>query len=677
MKYFKYVFCILIVLNLSCFFSESKEVNVRISWDKNSYHELREYKISGTSSYLKTAYYPRIKRLGDGSLLMVFMNGQLGNNIYTRKSIDDGKTWSDAIVVRKQSKETSPTLASDNVLYACPDFIDLGSGEILLAYQWRYSNAYGSAEFTNVSCGIEIMRSLDYGQTWQTPRKIYKGRCWEPSFIMLPSGELQLIYTDSHDVNADVKSQPCVSLLRSFDRGETWQGKALCSYQDAELLSRIVDANGTYDGMPVGKALLNDNGIVYACESYGYSQSPWIIYSSIGNNWVYDDVYFGTGGPDSNRRWLVDPDFKGAAPYLEVLPTGEVLVQSNGSYKNQSGMWAFIGDATARNFTCASTPYSAWWGSIQYIGNYEIISCGNQSYNIGSLEYQMLKVMKGKLNYAREINKSSVELQSLGSFTREINHDWFIGEKSTSSAYVNFGYSDTHFEYTVHLFDSILTAYTPVNADAVVLRISRKSPNATVLYQIAVNANGKFSLDKKTDYTWISQDVSSVNEITVNMQGTINDASDIDLGYAAKVRIPWSLLGGYPSSTDTFAIHLMLRSKNTVTESPTAVSSSVAGENADDPTTWLSIHFASLGTGTIETSTDKNIFVNGNTIHVTNPDEMNNISIYNLSGQKLLNIIPVHAEQTVTLPDGCYILVSRDRFGNSHANKYTFKSFKY
>ncbi|MDD4489927.1 MAG: sialidase family protein [Paludibacter sp.] len=674
MKFLKYCYWGINAIILSCFSVNSQQADVRISWDKNTYQELKEYKLSGTSSYLKTAYYPRIKRLGDGSLLMVFMNGQVGNNIYTRRSVNDGKTWSDAVVVRKQSKEASPTLASDNLFYACPDFIELGNGEILLAYQWRYSNAYGSFEYTNISCGIEIMRSLDYGYTWQTPRKVYNGRCWEPSFILLPTGELQMLFTDSHEVNAEVKSQPCVSMLRSFDKGETWQGKELCTYHDAEVLSRIVDDNGSYDGMPVGKALRNDNGIAYACESYGYAQSPWIVYSSIGNNWIYNDVYFGTGGPGSNRRWLVHPDFKGAAPYLEVLPSGEVLVQANGSYKNQSGMWAFIGDATARNFSFASSPYSAWWGSIQYIGNDEIISCGNQGYNIGSLEYEMLKVMKGKLNYAKDVYKSSIELQPLSSFDRNINHDWFIGQKSTSSAYVNFGYTDTHFEYTVHLFDSILTAFTPVNSDAVTLRMSRKTASVPVLYQMTVNANGKFSLDKKSAYTWISQDVSSVNEITVNLQGTINDASDIDLGYTVKVSIPWALIGGYPSFDEQFNVHLMQRFKNTVTETPVAVTASLAGENADDSSTWLNIRFLSTGAGTHKTTINDSFFVNGNTIYVHKPDEINSISIYNLLGQKIFHVFPVYTEQTVILPDGCYILVKHDKFGNSISIKQIFQT---
>ncbi|MDR1682203.1 MAG: glycoside hydrolase [Candidatus Symbiothrix sp.] len=667
-----------IILIFSCFIFGltlfAQEINLRISWDKNSYQELTSYPIAGTSTVARTAYYPRIKRLGDNSLLMVFMNSQLGYSIYTRRSIDEGKTWSEATIVRKTYKEASPTSANDNRMFACPDFIELGKGEILLAYQWRYSNAYSSAEYTNVSCGIETMRSRDYGNTWETPRKVYNGRMWEPSFILLPSGELQMLFTDSHEVNAAVASQPAVSMLRSFDKGETWQNKALCSWQDAEVLSRIVDNKGTYDGMPVGKVLHNNNGIAYACESYGYAQAPWIVWSSMEKNWEYNDFYFATGGPGSNRRWLVHPDFKGAAPYMEVLPTGEVIVQGNGSYKSSSGMWAFIGTPDAKTFSFASSPYSGWWGAISYIGNDEVISTANQTYKLGSLEYEMLKVIKGKLNYAKDVYKSSIELQSLSSFDRSIHHDWFIGEKSQSQAFVNFGYSDTHFEYTVHLFDSIITAFTPTNADAVVLRMNRKTGDSNVLYQIAVNAAGKFSLDKKTAYTWIPQDVSSVNEITVQLDGSINDASDKDTGYAAKVHIPWNLLGGLPSDDEIFSIHLMQRYKDTVTEAPAAVLASIAGEQADDPTTWLKINFLSNETGIRKNNRVENpVFVSGKSIKTAQPEQMSSIDIYNLAGQKILHLSSIQAEQAVDLPQGCYLLVCKDITGKTTTLKQIFR----
>lgn len=654
-NFFSYL-CFLLFVSVN---SDAQDADVRISWDKNSYRELESYLVSGSSTASKTAYYPRIKRLQDGSLLMVFMNAQTGYNIYTRRSVDDGKNWSNASLIRKQYNEASQTSASDKMVFACPDFIELDNGEILLAYQWRYNSAYSNVTYTNVSCGIELMRSTDYGQTWSAPRKMYYGRNWEPSFIKLPSGELQMIFTDSHEVTAESKSRPCVSMLRSFDKGLTWQNKETCSYEDAIVLSRTVDANGTYDGMPVGKYLANNNGIAYACESWGAATTPWIVYSSVDENWNYNDFDFASGGPGADRKWAVHENFVGYAPYMEVLPTGEVIVQGNGKYNGTSGIWAFIGDKFAKNFSYASSPYTGWWGSIAYIGNNELISTSNYDYKVGSLSYEGLKLIKGKLNYAKTILRSTIDMQPLSSFDRNLHNDWYIGEKSSSSAYVNFGYTAKSFDYTVHLFDSIITAFTPANSDAVVLRLNRTNQITGVSknYQLTANALGVFSLEEKINYTWTSKDVSSVDDIFVNLNGTVNNASDVDLGYAVKVSVPWNLIGGYPSEYEVFRVHLRQRYKDTVTESPSAVVASLAGENPDDSSTWLKIGFDfSSGVDDIETDVRTDVFIWDDNVFVPRPDQIDLISIYTLSGQKMIDIYPVEQQNNIKLPKGAYIL---------------------
>lgn len=663
----------IVFLVIICLGNQVNGSDVRISWDKNSYSEIPSYLVSDNNSTLKTAYYPRIKRLSDGSLLMVFMNAQYGYNIYTRKSTDDGKTWTNASWIRKQYNEASQVSSTDKIVFACPDFIELGNGEVLLAYQWRYNSAYSNVTYTNVSCGIEIMRSYDFGNTWDTPRRVYYGRNWEPSFIKLPTGELQMIFTDSHEVTSDGKSRPCVSLIRSFDNGSTWQHKEVCTYEDAEVLSRIVDSNGTYDGMPVGKCLLNNNGIVYACESWGVGQTPWIVYSSSNANWMYNDFDFATGGPGTDRRWLIHSNLVAYAPYLEVLPTGEVLVQANGKYNGVSGIWTLIGNSNAKNFANASSPYTGWWGAIAYIGNDEVISTANYDYKSGSLSYEGIKVIKGKLNYSKTIKKQSLQLQDLSSFDRSINKDWFIGEKSTSSAYVNFGYTNTGFEYTVHMFDSVITAFTPTNADAVVVRITRKNPSNGNYenYQMVANAYGDFSLEKKTSYIWTTQNVSTVKDIAVVIDGTINNLSDVDKGYAIKVSVPWNLIGGYPSENEEIRVHLRQRYKDVVTETPMASVASMAGEDMDDSSTWLKLT-VDYGTLTPQTQADEyqSVYVNGNIVCVATPAEVKELFIYNLYGQKVLEVYPVMERNTVSLHKGIYVLSCKSDKGKSFNLKF-------
>ena len=98
-------------------------------------------------------YYPRIKRLSGGALLMSFENDHFGWDIYVRRSEDNGKTWSDAALLVKSAPATS-SAGEDTKVYVNPDFIELEDGRILLAYQWRYKKGYNDLANTNNNCGI-------------------------------------------------------------------------------------------------------------------------------------------------------------------------------------------------------------------------------------------------------------------------------------------------------------------------------------------------------------------------------------------------------------------------------------------------------------------------------------------------------------------------------------------
>lgn len=108
------------------------------------------------------------------------------------------------------------------MVYANPDFIELNDGRILLAYQWRYKKGYNDLAHTNENCGVGIMTSSDGGRSWSKARSVYRGRCWEPAMLQLPSGEIQMYITSSQNV-VNGLSCPRTVVIRSFDGGETWQ----------------------------------------------------------------------------------------------------------------------------------------------------------------------------------------------------------------------------------------------------------------------------------------------------------------------------------------------------------------------------------------------------------------------------------------------------------------------
>ena len=597
--------CFFVNTSINLIFATNNN-GVRVSWDYNSYFEQTEVKVVN-KDYIETeCFYPRIKKLKDGSLLMVFMNHRVGYDIFVRKSYDNGLTWSDAYMVRQRYEAPSPGIPNDIVVFSTPDFIQLNDGRVLLAYQWRFEKGYNDSIYTNQNCGVEVMVSEDGGNTFSNPKIIYYGRCWEPYFLQLPSGELQMYITDSSEFAIDrkqsgryaLRSLACTILIRSFDNGKTWQGKEVVSYRDGECIARTINEKGKFDGMPAAKYLKENNGIAMAIETwsatYQFDHSPYIVYSPGKENWKYRNNFIREkGGPEIERKKQLNKDFRGFGPYMEILPQGEILVQSNGIYKGQQGMWVFIGDKKADNFTFASSPYVGYWGSIAYIDNDEVISAGTFMYNKNEKERSGIKVIKGKLNYAKEIKRDVLKHKSLDSFDKNNNNYWFIGHATSSSVYIDFGYSKDAFEFSTYLFDKNLVAFTPDNSDAVDFLLHRINPKngEEQIYHLAINAKGVFTLQMEKTNSWIPQDATKVQIIDFDQIGTINNSKDKDYGFSAKVSIPWKLIGGYPAKEEKFQIHLRHRYKDEMKEYPFSLLESLPGENSDIPDTWLSVSF--------------------------------------------------------------------------------------
>lgn len=574
--------------------STEKEGNVRISWDYNTYQEMASVNVTNKGLVEKELHYPRVKKLSDGTLLMTFNNHHYGWNIYIRRSEDNGKTWSDAQMLREQFK-TKSTAGNDQMVFVNPDFIELQDGRIMLAYQWRYKNGYHDIPNTNENCGVEIMYSNDKGKTFTAPRQMYKGRCWEPAMLQLPSGEIQMYITSSQEVVNKV-SNPRTVIVRSFDGGNTWQGKKLATYLDAEVVSRTFDERSSYDGMPTAVWLDDINGIAMPIEVWSgrlvVDQTPMIVKTDAKLNWRRDLVKIAKeGGPEYPYKKQLNKDFIGYGPYSTKLKTGEVVVLSNGTYKGEQGIWAFIGDKKADNFRFASSPFVGHWGSIADLGNNKVIASGTSNYlDSAKVERAKVLVMAGKLNYSKNISKGDLVLASLSKFDRDNNDYWFLGKKTQAAIFTNFAYTNESLIIGTYYFDRNIVAFTPENSDASILLLSRKDNLGNWKnYKIAVNAHGKYTVYVEENYSWklIHKGISTDVEIS----GTVNNEKDKDLGYAVKLKIDWNLLGGLPISSDTFKAHLRLHYKDKASEKPLALWEDMAGENTDYPEEWLSLNF--------------------------------------------------------------------------------------
>lgn len=84
------------------------------------------------------------------------------------------------------------------------------------------------------------------------------------------------------------------------------------------------------------------------------------------------------------------------------------------------------------------------------------------------------------------------------------------------------------------VFTDKLTAYSVENSDASVILLSKGDD----VYKLAVNPSGDYAFYRLDRNSWQGLRFGTTDEIAV--AGSINADADEDLGFAARVRIPWS-----------------------------------------------------------------------------------------------------------------------------------------
>ena len=144
------------------------------------------------------------------------------------RSTDGGSTWSDPVVVRR---DTAPTVFNDkqsitadptnaNYVYSVWDRLVFPASErASVVASFRTSAFSGPTWFA---------RSTDAGVTWEAARPI-----WDPGqqdqtignqIVVQPNGTLVDVFTEFNNENAKKHRGGFVRVLRSTDKGVTWSG---------------------------------------------------------------------------------------------------------------------------------------------------------------------------------------------------------------------------------------------------------------------------------------------------------------------------------------------------------------------------------------------------------------------------------------------------------------------
>jgi len=535
---------------------------IRIAWDYTSLVQV--------SDKNSTAYngYARLVQLNDKKLICTY---ESGGAILVKTSSDSGNTWSEAITVVSGSTSVNMTT---------PDIVQLKDNSILICYNPRPITGNGNDKFS-----INTIKSYDGGLTWKENQVVYEASsefengCWEPSALQIPSGEIQLFFSNENVYRNS--NEQNISLIRSADNGLTWTATP-------EIVSFRA---GKRDGMPSPILLKNQTEIVFSIEDNGVDNQfkPYIIRNSITENWKQ------TVDANSNKRnyaleeVLSNPIYAGA-PYLSQISTGEVLMSYQGTENratndiNNADMKVVIGTADAKNFNRKSTPFllssgkSALWNSIKVLDDDSVVALTTTNQFSNSSQVWMIK---GRV--IPEINAAN-ETAVIDGQNNEIvwqkENPVFIGHKSATQLEANFTYDNTFLYVFARVKDSqVITTAALTGSDGLNLYLDPKNKNLIApgnsIFKLELGQSNLFSMYEGKNSKW-----ENIN----NPQGMETTTVKTTNGYRIEAKIPWTALGGMPAKQSRIAYNIELREKGT-----NNYTESIATNISDKPYSWSTL----------------------------------------------------------------------------------------
>jgi len=337
-----------------------------IVWDTSS---MRLLSPRGPNTY---SGYGRMIQLNDGSLFAVYGNSDSG--LTGTRSRDNGKTWGAPFSILPNT----PRQTMDNA-----EITQLRDSSLIVSTNLRPRGGKANADSPS-HYQIGVIRSTDIGAHWSPLQILYtasteaKDATWEPKVIQLPSGEVDLYYSDEYPYT-DSDDQN-ISMLSADEHGAHWTRRPhIVSYRQ-----------GHRDGMPVPLLLRGDTVIAMAIEDNGCGRDFKI---SIIRDAVADGWSRVVSGSDPAREYALtnfakpdDGNVYAGAPYLVKMADGKTALsfQCN-KYMLKKDVakncqpTVMVGDESARNFNHATTPFhlpdtkTGLWSSLCALRNGEVI----------------------------------------------------------------------------------------------------------------------------------------------------------------------------------------------------------------------------------------------------------------------------------------------------------------
>ncbi len=549
-------------------FNKTSEIDSHADEYTRSHLELSyrdRYFVENSVLGVTATWYPRIKQMNNGEYIMFFMSGQTGYNIYYTRS-KDLQHWS------ATEKIFDREASSDRKMYSSADAIVLENGDIIVAAGYRVQ--YTGNQLTN---GIQIRRSSDNGVTWTDPETIYTGAVWEPSLLQLPSGEVQIYWTNTHvEGSTDPygrkdDNSTGTAMLRSFDNGKTWNGNPAVPYT-AQIVAQQYTFTGSdgkyYSGqMPVA-TVLNNGKIALALEvrtktsdgkkTYNLS----FAYTDVNNSWP-DKLGLDEEGPSTLKKTLMK---EVAGPYIRQFPSGETLL----TYHWGSYWYSHIGNANADKFNTRVKVFGEdktdIWGSTEIIDSHTVIGTVPMVDNAG------IYYAKLRLNHTIAAVEADITVDGRSEDFEAATDAFFVGSESQAQAAIRVAQDSENIYFVAEVLDEKISS-----DDKVSFCVGNKNDGRYA--NISVDIQGKVTVNLKSTLK-LNRDVL---DGAASVVGTADDYTDKDTGYIVELKIPKSELG----DLDEVIFNPILQ--NSDKEKDIAVLDTVADLSTTNRSNWLVI----------------------------------------------------------------------------------------
>ncbi len=484
-------------------------------------------------------WYPRLKKLSTGEYILFFQDGRWGPNVYFTHS-RDGLSWDEPTLLF----QSHYTHNSDYIrYYATADATELSDGTIVVAAIFHASRktptSPAPSRWLMTEKGIITSYSTDGGHSWAESKIVYHGRCWEPSFLELPDGSVQMYFTHSAPKDAiygekmGSKVSSGVAMLTSTDRGRSWSPMILEYPYVAPRVAQqpIFVYNGIQiltDQMPSAILLHDGKTIAMSTESLrpdesGHSTS--VIRSHDFFSRILEENEY---GPSDRDDMLVT----GAAPYIAQFPSGEVILSTFSGQKQK----VYIGNEKADEFYLSRSfiPFPQqkvqMWGDLFIADSHTLIASSGDTiveagvkHNLGSRGIGISHMI---LNHRTDAKTLTPKIDGYTEDWSANTDALFVGSISQAQTSMRLAHDDDN----VYLLFEHLD-YTLTSSDYFLFYIS---DGTSVKYRIKGTPGGVTELVRIKG----SSTTSITHTASIQMYGTLDQNSDTDRGFALEVAIP-------------------------------------------------------------------------------------------------------------------------------------------